>query len=340
MSDLAAGRPARPKSARLWIVGLLAALALISPAAWADPPGKSAVVGADIATLKPGEFIWAPRLAPAGPMVMLISLKTQQAYVYRNGVRIGVSTISTGRPGRETPTGVFTVLEKHRYHRSNLYSNAPMPFMQRLTWGGVALHAGVLPGYAASHGCIRLPYAFARDLFAETATGMTVIITSEPEQPTELAGGDLLSPAPPQGADASGPSESFTWRPERAPFGPVTILLSSLDQRLIVLRNGKLIGSGQASVPPGRLVGTHALEFNGLDPQGRSRWIYIAIPGAEAEGGTSPDISGASELQISPEYLRLVRSVLTPGATLLATDGSLAGGGAGKALMLIESERP
>jgi hypothetical protein len=218
-----------------------------------------------------------------------------------------------------------------------------MPFMQRLTWGGIALHAGRLPGYPASHGCIRLPLAFARDLFAETSTGMTVVITQGAPRPTNFDGGDLLSLTPaggmasPTSGRVSQP-ESYLWRPQLAPSGPVTILFSSLDQRLIVLRNGKLIGSGTISVPPGRLVGTHALEFTGVNALGQSQWIYIGIPGNEQEKGKPLDMSGANELQISPEYRKLLRSVLKPGTTLLITDGSILGGGAGKSMMLIESD--
>ncbi|HQZ32008.1 MAG TPA: L,D-transpeptidase family protein, partial [Arenimonas sp.] len=103
--------------------------------------------------LLPGEYLWLPELSPRGPVLVLVSLPEQRAYVYRNGVRIGVATVSTGKPGYETPTGVFTILQKKREHYSNLYDDAPMPFMQRLTWDGVAMHAGRVPGYPASHGC-------------------------------------------------------------------------------------------------------------------------------------------------------------------------------------------
>ena len=84
--------------------------------------------------LKPGEFLWHPEVAPDGPVVLVVSLDEQRAYVYRNGMAIGVSTISSGKTGKETPTGVFTILQKNKDHRSNLYNNAPMPYMQRLTW--------------------------------------------------------------------------------------------------------------------------------------------------------------------------------------------------------------
>src|SRR6516225_1528282 len=106
--------------------GLLLAAVLLAPAAaaWSQGAPRSAITEADIAALKPGQFIWAPNLAPEGPMVMVVSLAAQQAYVYRNGVRIGVSTVSTGKKGKETPTGVFTILQKNAKHRSNLYNDA------------------------------------------------------------------------------------------------------------------------------------------------------------------------------------------------------------------------
>src|SRR5690606_2531849 len=132
-----------------------------------DGPTAPAASG----TLQPGEFLWHPEIAPRGPIVVVVSLDEQRAYVYRNGLAIGVSTVSSGKPGKDTPTGVFTILQKNRDHRSNLYNNAPMPYMQRLTWDGIALHGGALPGHPASQGCVRLPLGFARLLFAETRNG-------------------------------------------------------------------------------------------------------------------------------------------------------------------------
>jgi lipoprotein-anchoring transpeptidase ErfK/SrfK len=133
--------------------------------------------------LDPGEFVWHPETAPPGSVEIVVSLPLQVAYVYRAGSLIGVSTVSTGKPGYDTPTGTFTILEKKRDHRSNLY-DAPMPFMQRLTWDGIALHAGAIPGEPASHGCVRLPDEFARKLFAETRLGATVHIVDEvPDSP-------------------------------------------------------------------------------------------------------------------------------------------------------------
>ena len=120
---------------------------------------------------------YAPSTPPRSIYSMTIDLRTQHAYVYRDGARIGETRVSTGKPGYRTPTGVFSVLEKQRIHHSNRYDNAPMPFMQRLTWYGVALHAGHVPNYPASHGCIRMPRKFAEWLYSEPTMGMTVTIT-------------------------------------------------------------------------------------------------------------------------------------------------------------------
>ena len=114
-------------------------------------------------------------------VLITVSLASQQMHVFRDGVLWRSSPVSTGKRGKETPQGVFAILQKKKFHRSNLYSNAPMPFMQRLTWDGIAIHAGKLPGYPASHGCIRIPRAFASELFAITgATTTAVIVTGEP----------------------------------------------------------------------------------------------------------------------------------------------------------------
>jgi lipoprotein-anchoring transpeptidase ErfK/SrfK len=106
-------------------------------------------------TLKTGDYVWKPAASPAGPVVIIVSIPEQTLYVYRNGVRIGRSTVSTGKSGHRTPTGVFTILQKNEKHTSSIYKGASMPYMQRLTWTGVALHAGNLPGYPASHGCVQ-----------------------------------------------------------------------------------------------------------------------------------------------------------------------------------------
>lgn len=124
---------------------------------------------------KNGQFLWRPGSFEGEPTVV-VSIADQLAYLYRGDQLVAVSTVSTGTDKNPTPTGIFSVLAKKPMHRSIKYDNAPMPFMQRIDKYGVALHAGHLPGYRASHGCIRLPSAFARRLYGITDLGATVMI--------------------------------------------------------------------------------------------------------------------------------------------------------------------
>ena len=141
------------------------------------PSGESLLAGEG---LRPGQYRWHPELAPAdGPVAIVVSLPLQRAWVFRGGVAIGVSTVSSGQPGYDTPIGAFRILEKDVDHHSSLYDNAPMPFMLRLTWDGVALHGGKVVAEPASHGCVRLPHGFARHLFEATPVGSRVVITDE-----------------------------------------------------------------------------------------------------------------------------------------------------------------
>lgn len=136
----------------------------------------------------------AAETAPETPLQMLVSLKEQQIKVYRGTELIRTAPISSGKRGNSTPTGVFSILEKRRRHFSNLYNNAPMPFMQRLTWSGIALHQGRLPGYPASHGCIRLPRNFAKDLYGLTERGMHVVVTRDAASPSPIKHAILPQP--------------------------------------------------------------------------------------------------------------------------------------------------
>jgi hypothetical protein len=302
---------------------------------------KSSVAEADIGSLRPGEYIWHPALAPSGPMTIVVNLRAQRAYVYRNGVRIGASTVSSGKPGRETPTGVFTILQKDKNHRSNKYNNAPMPYMQRLTWDGIALHAGSLPGHPASHGCVRLPLAFSEALFQATTKGMTVVITDDkprvetflaPEAAIPIVGNAGSSPR-----SRLAPGEQFRWQPELSPSGPITILASAADQTIIVVRNGIIIGRSRVVIPAGTILGTQAAQFTGFEPSGKRKWFFIGLPGHEAEQGKPLDIAAHTEVVIPPEFHKNLIEALTPGATLLLTDGSILGGGEGPKVEVFES---
>jgi lipoprotein-anchoring transpeptidase ErfK/SrfK len=159
-------------------------LGFAAPAIAADDGPATATVAQAAAALAPNRFVWAdPQMTAvdpvAQPVMVVISLPMQRAYVYRGDAMIAAASVSTGKDGKDTPTGIFPILQKREMHRSNLYNDAPMPFMQRLTWDGVALHAGNNPGFPDSHGCIRLPTAFAKKLFSITSVGTTVIVTDE-----------------------------------------------------------------------------------------------------------------------------------------------------------------
>ena len=133
---------------------------------------------------------------PKGPLQLVVSIGTQKVTLFSNGVRVAQGPISTGVPGHPTPLGVFSVIEKDRYHHSNIYSGAPMPYMQRITWSGVALHEGVLPGHPASHGCIRMTHEFALRLWGITKLGVRVIVAREELAPSEFTHANLFVPKP------------------------------------------------------------------------------------------------------------------------------------------------
>lgn len=174
------------RSIRPTIVAMAAMAALTSLAVEASAKQKRAPAVAEAA---------APREA-GEPVMAIVSIKTQKVVLYDADGWILKAPVSTGVKGRETPAGVFAVVEKKAEHRSNLYDDAWMPHMQRLTWNGIALHGGPLPGYAASHGCVRMPFGFAEKLFDVTHTGMRVIVSPDDADPVEFAHPALLVPTP------------------------------------------------------------------------------------------------------------------------------------------------
>lgn len=305
----------------LTLAGLFAASPVLAMSS--APPGPTAEV---MRQLKPGEYVWAPETAPDGPVLIVVSVKSQIAHVYRNGVLIGMSTVSTGKVGHDTPTGVFTVLQKHVKHRSNLYQNAPMPYMQRLTWTGIAMHAGIVPGYPASHGCVRLPLGFAKLLFGVTKVGLTVIISDKEELPQ-------IAPAAPGAAIISEPIEvslqgEVVWRPKLAQSGPVSIVISTADRRLLVLRNGTEIGSAPATVE-GEPLGTGVYLLRAADPSG-SRWLSVPLDGRP---------SGALQWSVPENFRQTLSSLIVPGTTVLVTPDPLRTGHAGQPVTIITSEK-
>lgn len=286
--------------------------------------------------LQPGQYVWTPELAPRGPLLVIVSLPRQRAYVYRNGVRIGVSTVSTGKPGYETPAGIYTILQKRRVHYSNLYDDAPMPYMQRLTWSGVALHAGRVPGYPASHGCVRLPAEFAERLFTATTQETVVVVAAAGVSPPAVTSPGLFAPmfaTDTARPDLPAPPPGYSWSPELAPEGPITILLSTSDRRIVVMRNAVRIGDAAIAVSGAPLQGTHAYvllegsrpEPSLVVPERRALpWLALSVPGTEAHRTQLRDAVASGRISLPREFARLLYDELRPGATVIATDEPLA----------------
>jgi hypothetical protein len=341
-----------------WSVLSVMGVALQAPALADSVPfwGAKASVPIDtpITQLKKGEFLWMAEAVSAGPVVMVVSITEQRAYVYRNGILIGATSVSTGRPGHPTPTGVFTVLQKQKEHRSTIYDGAPMPYMERLTWGGVALHAGGLPGYPESHGCIHLPSAFAQRLFEISPNGMTVVIgteATEPERvahpgylaPVKFAGGQPVEPEP------LAPTQYDRWQPELSPSGPVSIVLSQGSQRIVVYRNGIEIGRARLIVTGDAPLVDHALVLTEgpssvpdpfvPDPT-KFRWLRIGVPGHLDEAGTQVDPTAVARIKLPADFVARLNGILTPGATVFVTNESLYPQTSGPMVQVVDADPP
>jgi lipoprotein-anchoring transpeptidase ErfK/SrfK len=172
------------------------------------PPKKKGPVDA----MKPGQFVWEQRAYEATNLRIIAVLDIQRIYVFDGDTLVAFSTMSTGKKGHPTPAGVFNILQKNIDHKSNLYSNAPMPYMQRLTWDGIALHAGHNPGYPASHGCIRLPLGFAKALYQVTKMDQPVVVLKD------------LSTPPPKPAPKPEPAPQLPVEPvPEVPVEPVPV---------------------------------------------------------------------------------------------------------------------
>jgi hypothetical protein len=341
-------------------IGLLAALALAlvvaAPVAAAPVPFWGAKgpepVGTDPTRLKPGQFLWDAGAAPDGPLVIVVSLPQQVARVYRNGVEIGAAGVSTGKPGHETPTGIFTILNKDKDHRSKTYDNAPMPYSERLTWDGVALHAGGLPGYPESHGCVHLPSRFAELLFGVTSVGITVVIANDSTAPVDVVHPGFLAPVDARGSADPQPRlpavDTWRWQPEKSPAGPITVVVSGADRRILVMRNGLEIGRAAITVvSPEKPIGTEAFILKSepgspanLDTPGGMRWMGIALPGAQVREGVAMNLEDASRVDVPAPFAAELLKVLAPGATLYVTDSAVLPQTTGPSLNVINSDPP
>ncbi len=186
-----------------------------------------------------------------GPLQIIISIADQRVSLYDNGTLIARSSVSTGIPHHPTPLGVFSVIGKQRWHRSNIYSAAPMPYMQRITWSGIALHAGVVPGHPASHGCIRLTNSFAGRLWHLTKRGTRVIIAHDNVQPVEIANPHLFRPKAASGAPEA-PAATVAGNSINAAAATHEPLMSNAESQDAA--NLQAPGSAPAAVAPQKVV--------------------------------------------------------------------------------------
>ena len=335
---------------RLLVCSSLLALAATGFAQSEKTPfwGAKAPVPFDTPTdqLKHGEFTWAPQLAPEGPIEVVVSLDEQRAYAYRNGIRIGEATISSGKAGHRTPTGVFTTKLKDVNHHSSLYNDAAMPYTQRLTNDGVALHAGGIPGYPESHGCVHLPSEFARLLFQASPLGMTVVIADAKSEPADVDHPAFLSPITAKGQVEENrrllPKESYRWQLDKSPAGPVSVLLSRYDNRVVVIRNGIEIGRSRIVVKdPQRPLGTHVYvvkaSANSADPASRPTWTGVGLVGHMDDANTPPSPDAMQRIVIPDEFRRDLVPLLVSGTTLMVTDAPILEETTGRQMAVLSS---
>ncbi|MDA7947219.1 MAG: L,D-transpeptidase [Hyphomicrobiaceae bacterium] len=276
--------------------------------------------------LKPGQFTWNPEASPEGPVAIIVSLPDQRVHVYRNGIRIGVSTCSTGKPGHRTPTGVFTILQKDKHHRSSTYNNAPMPNMNRLTWSGVALHAGHLPGYPASHGCIRLPLKFSELLFSVTHVGTPVIVADDHSEP-----GIVTHPGPALSALAKEEMDTAVGKLAKKKLPPkkrhekmehaVSLIVSRADRTLYIVRDGHVESKNPVEfVHPNKPLGSHTFVLMGsAEKAGALQWKSIGYRQAGAKLHAT-DASVIGRIQSDPALARKIAGLMHPGLVLVMTD--------------------
>src|ERR1700746_1756537 len=247
-----------------------------------------------------------PEAPPKGPLQIIISIADQRVSLFDNGALIARSSASTGTQGHPTPLGVFSVISKQRWHRSNIYSAAPMPYMQRITWSGIALHAGVVPGHPASHGCIRLKNDFAIRLWHLTKRGTRVIIAHDDVQPVEITNPHLFKPKAVSGSpefqtatvagkstsgslvsNAETPEATSLQVPGSAPAGgaakrivPISVFVSRKLSKLFVRQGFSPLFDVPVQIAnPEEPLGTHVFTAMEFQNEGAAiRWTVVSIP--------------------------------------------------------------
>ena len=282
-----------------------------------------------IGDLHPGDFTWTPEIQPTGPVAVVVSLPEQLVHVYRNGVRIALSTCSSGKPGHTTPTGVFVVLQKDKNHHSSTYNNAPMPNMNRLTWSGIALHAGDLPGYPASHGCVRLPLEFSALLFEVTHIGTPVIIADDHSAPFDVVHPGLVLSGYAEsefvhvvdGLEGKQHPSDWTSADENA---VTSVVASTADRKVLLLENGNLVTEGTLTVKGDTPLGDHVFVLRGAHPgQQGMFWSAITHDGDDSTPMDRAAESAIDRVSADTPFVEAMKQRMHPGMVMILTDKPL-----------------
>ena len=332
-------RPARPRA----------------PAAARKAP---AVVAATTATPAKSDPAGNPQGKDRGPLQIIISLDKQHLTLYAGNEPIAHSRVSTGQRGRATPAGVFSVIEKDRWHRSNLYDDAPMYFMQRITWSGVALHQGIVPNHPASHGCIRLPESFARQLWGTTRLGARVIIAHGDVAPVEISHprlfvpkhapaapaisqaealkaaqqawsfAELASKSPLAGASLTDtpvfdvPAETAPKPSARPPLkaGPVSVFVSRKEGKLFVRKGFEPLFDVPLTIDNAdQPLGTHVFTAIAADADTASaRWTVVSMTPSGPSAKAALD-----RINIPQSAIDQISELMSAGASLIISDEGL-----------------
>ena len=302
------------------LIGATASLALCRSQVTAGAPSSG----------QPAPFTWEPERSTTGSVLLIVSIPEQMVHVFRGGVEIGRSACSTGKPGHRTPTGIFTILEKQRDHVSSIYKGAQMPNMERLTWSGIALHAGNLPGFPASHGCVRLPKAFSALLYEVTHLGAAVIIADEHTQPKSIVHPGLLLPTVGI-AEASAVAGSYKAKTDGwqtvVNYPIVSVVISRADGMAYITTNGRLSGQyparfAQLSKP----IGHHVYSLLGTAADGSGLlWLALGVGKARSEPHIVNWYADAALKRVSFDDMARARAVANsfhPGTLIVVTDAS------------------
>jgi lipoprotein-anchoring transpeptidase ErfK/SrfK len=299
---------------------------------------------------------------PQGPLHIIVSTAKQRVTVYANGTLVGRAPVSTGMPDHPTPTGIFTVISKSRWHVSNIYSGAPMPYMQRITWSGIALHAGKLPGYPASHGCIRLPEHFATRLWALSKIGARVIIARDEVAPVAIAHPRLPVPKKPENKPAAalvaaapaaagkielvasvesankvgeGINEISAVKPASPENivqvippqrqGPVQVFVSRKQGKVFVRQDFKPIFEAPVTIAePDRPLGTHVFTAMQMQEDGAAmQWTAVTIPSGYARGRDTAVMTAAPTAAAALDRIEMPQEAIDRIAGLLAVGSAL-----------------